>query len=241
MLWRRRAASAAARSVPRATNSSQVAVVPVRRAPARCGAARAVRSRSRSATRSVPRNSPIAISSGASVRARMSARLAGGVAGVQRDDDGARVVRGQAGDHPVPGIRRPDGDPVSGGDTEVDHRRGGPAHLVAQLGEGQCLLGRDQRVVVGKLHGRSGPAPQEWSAGRSSSMLLRNSIARLLFPPFRKLHGAQSSAGPPKQVLGRLAYRDGGGPEVPGGGPRVAGRQSGRRVRSAQGPRRAGP
>ena len=40
--------------------------------------------------------------------------LGGGVAGVQRHHHGAGVMGGQAGDHPVPGVRRPDRDPVAG-------------------------------------------------------------------------------------------------------------------------------
>ena len=59
--------------------------------------------------------------------------LAGGVAGVERDDDGARVVRGQARDHPVPGVRRPDRDPVAGVHAEVDHRGGGLPDLGSEL------------------------------------------------------------------------------------------------------------
>ena len=55
---------------------------------------------------------------------------------------------------------------------------------------------------------------------------------------------ARSTAGfvarAPKQVLGRLAYKGDRGPGVPGRGPAVAGRQSGRRIRSAQGAWRPG-
>ncbi len=53
------------------------------------------------------------------------------VAGVQRHHDRAGVVRGQAGDHPVPGIRRPDRHPVAGVHAEADHRGCGATHLVA--------------------------------------------------------------------------------------------------------------
>ena len=65
------------------------------------------------------------------------AGLAGGVAGVQRHEHAAGVGGGQARDHPVPGVRRPDRDPVPGADAQVDHRGGGSADLVAQLGECQ--------------------------------------------------------------------------------------------------------
>ena len=126
--------------------------------------------------------------------------LAGGVAGVQRDDNRARVVRGQAGDHPVPGIRRPDGHPVSGGNAVVDHRRGGPAHLVAQPGEGQCLLRRDQRVVVGK---RTGDPVQHRRSGLRDLVIDAppELIARLLFPPIRKLRGAHRRPGHQSKCL----------------------------------------
>ncbi len=80
-------------------------------------------------------------------------RLARGVAGVQRHDDRARVADGQAGDHPVPGVRGPDGDAVARVHAEVDHRRGGLPHFGPELGEGQRLVGRDDRVVVGELLG----------------------------------------------------------------------------------------
>ena len=89
--------------------------------------------------------------------------FARGVAGVEGDDHAARVVGGQAGDDPVPGVRRPDRDAVPGGDAQVDHRRGGGADLVAQLREGQPPVVGHQRVVVGELVGnpvqdlRNGP------------------------------------------------------------------------------------
>ena len=88
--------------------------------------------------------------------------FARGVAGVEGDDHAACVVGGQARDDPVPGVRRPDRDAVSGGDAEVDHRRGGSADLVAQLRVGQPSVsggiagtagGGNQRVVVGELVG----------------------------------------------------------------------------------------
>ena len=151
--------------------------------------------------------------------------LAGGVAGVQRHDDAARVVGGQARDHPVPGVRRPDRDPVAGADAQVDHRRGGPSDLGPQLGERQPPIVGDQGIVVGELVGN--PVQDRRNGPRD---------------PRRYAPAADLVIDAPltKQVLGRLAYRDGRGPGVPGRGPRVAGRQPRRRIRRAQGPRRAG-
>ena len=99
--------------------------------------------------------------------------LAGGVAGVQRHEHAAGVVRGQARHHPVPGIRRPDRDPVPGAYAEFEHRGGGPADLVAQLAERQPPIVGHQRVVVEELVGnpvqdlRNGPI-----GSLPSSMLL---------------------------------------------------------------------
>ena len=59
------------------------------------------------------------------------AGFARGVAGVQRHHGCASVMDRQAGDHPMPGVRRPDGHPVSGLDAERDERGGRPVHLVA--------------------------------------------------------------------------------------------------------------
>ena len=63
--------------------------------------------------------------------------------------------------------------------AQVDHRRGGPADLVAQLGEGQPPILGDQRVVLGELVGnpvqdlRNGPRIVPCPAGvAQSSMLL---------------------------------------------------------------------
>ena len=117
---------ASPRSAPRATNSSQVPSSLLDRARGRRGAGPAAASRSRSAT-------PV----GAEELAHREQQrrpgagqdvggLAGGVAGVQRHHHAAGVVRGQARDHPVPGVRRPDRDPVAGGHAQVDHRRGSP-------------------------------------------------------------------------------------------------------------------
>ena len=77
--------------------------------------------------------------------------LGGGIAGVQRYHGGAGVMGGQAGNHPMPGVRRPDRHPVARAHTQRDHRRRGTAHLVAQLGKSEGAIGRDQRVVFGKL------------------------------------------------------------------------------------------
>ena len=101
--------------MPWPMNSSHVSVARLLdRGPARCDADRAVR---------------IAVEVGDSVGAEELAhreqqrgagacqdvgRPRGGVAGVQRHDDGAGVVGGQAGDHPVPGVRRPDRHPIAG-------------------------------------------------------------------------------------------------------------------------------
>ncbi len=73
----------------------------------------------------------------------------GGVAGVQRHHRGAGVVDRQAGHHPVPGVRRPDGHPVCGFDTEGDQRRRGAVDRVAQLGRRETPVLGDQRRVVG--------------------------------------------------------------------------------------------
>jgi hypothetical protein len=79
--------------------------------------------------------------------------LAGGISSVQRNHRGAGAVGGQAGHHPVPAVRRPERDPIATANAEVNHRGGGPTHLVAQLTEGQALVVGDQRIVVGKLTG----------------------------------------------------------------------------------------
>ena len=150
--------------------------------------------------------------------------LAGGVAGVQRHEHAAGVGGGQARHHPVPGVRRPDRDPVPGADAQVDHRRGGPADLVAQLGEGQPPIRRRRPARHARRIGRqSGPGPAEWSSDR---------------PALRR--GPVIDAPLTKQVLGRLAYKSDRGPGVQGRGPRLARRQPRRRIRRAQGPRRAG-
>ena len=92
----------------------------------------------RSAALSRPRNAP----DGEQQRRRGAGQdvggLAGGVAGVERDEHAAGVVRRQARHHPVLGVRRPDRDPVAGLDAEVDHRRGGLPDLGEQLGVGQA-------------------------------------------------------------------------------------------------------
>ena len=66
----------------------------------------------------------------------------GGVTGVQRHHGGAGVVDRQAGHHPMPGVRRPDGHPVSGLHAERDQRGRSPVYLVAQGGGGE---GRGRR------------------------------------------------------------------------------------------------
>ncbi len=144
---------------------------PSRSVPGRCAAAPAgnpgpVR---RSCRRRRTRPSPPAAAPRCAPGCRWPRR---GVAGVQRHHDPARVVRGQACDHPVPGVRRPDRHPVAGADAHVDHPRGGPSDLGPQLGERQPPIdpgrtagtaGSDQRVVVGELVGnpvenrRNGP------------------------------------------------------------------------------------
>ena len=75
--------------------------------------------------------------------------LGGGVAGVQWDDDGAGVVGGQCGHHPVPGVRAPDGDPVADRDAQVDHGRRGTSYFIAQLAVSEAFIGRDQGVMLG--------------------------------------------------------------------------------------------
>ncbi len=86
--------------------------------------------------------------------------LAGCVAGVQWNEHAAGVVRRQARHHPVPGVRRPDGDAITWFDAKVDHRRGGLPDLRAQVGERQCSRcgriagsagGRHDCGVVGEL------------------------------------------------------------------------------------------
>ena len=130
--------------------------------------------------------------------------LAGGVAGVQRHQHAARVMGRQARHHPVPGVRRPDRDPVPGVDAELDHRRGGLADLGPQFAERDLPIVGDQRIVVGELVGnpvqdlRNGPwivpCPSAWP--------------HVIDAPLTK------------QVLGRLAYKGDRGPGVPGRGPR---------------------
>ena len=82
----------------------------------------------------------------------------------------------------------------------------------------------DQRVVVGELVGN--PVQD-----------LRNGPRIVPCPRACPVIDAPLT----KQVLGRLAYKGDRGPGVQGRGPRLARRQSRRRIRRAQGPRRAGP
>ena len=71
--------------------------------------------------------------------------------GVERHDDGAGAVDGQARDHPVPGVRRPDRNVVAGLDAVGDQRGGGPPGLRAEFAEGQPAVLGDQCGLLGKL------------------------------------------------------------------------------------------
>ena len=138
-------------------------------------------------------------------------------------------MRGQAGDHPVPAVRRPDRHPVAGVHTEADHRCRGAAHLVPQLGEGERPIFGDQGIVVGKF------ARDVVQRRRNGLRVARHRTPRLFC--YRRWR-AHFAAGLTKQVLGRLAYRGARRRGVQGRGPRLAGREPGRRIRRPQGARR---
>ncbi len=79
--------------------------------------------------------------------------LAGGEAGVDRYQYGARVVNGKAGDDPVPGVRRPDRDPSAGLHAESGEGRGRATDLIVQLSEGEVAVIGDQSGMVGVVEG----------------------------------------------------------------------------------------
>ena len=224
-------ASAAARSVAAGHELVPGAVVLCRRAPARCAAGRAVASRSQFGGPVGPeelahRDQQRRFGAGQDVGG-----LAGGVSGVQRDDN-ARPRSAWPGRRPpsarCSATRWPPGRRRAHRGRSSPRRPGAPRRAARRRSVSFFA------VTSASWSGSSTAirsSTAEWSAGgrhRCSSGL----IARLLV----------DRCALTKQVLGRLAYRDGwrsrsSGREV----RRVAGRQSGRRIRSAQRPRRAGP
>jgi len=80
-------------------------------------------------------------------------QLVGAVARVQRDDDGTEPRACVLGDEPRRPIRQPDGDGVAGADADGGESAGQRARALAQIGEGQALVGEDDRFAVRRSRG----------------------------------------------------------------------------------------
>ena len=223
-------ASAASRSVPRATNSSQVPSSFSIGTRTMCAQFRQGVAVEVEAALSAPRNS-----AGREQQRRAGAGqdvggLAGGVAGVQRHEHAAGVGA-------WPGTRPPSAR-CSATRSRPGPRRRRPGRSSPRR---PARTSSRNSAKVSRVPADRGPPStsaswsENWSAIRSRTcgMVLGSSPA---LRPWAHVIDAPLT----KQVLGRLAYKSDRGPGVPGRGPRLARRQPRRRVRRAQGPRRAG-
>ena len=100
-------------------------------------------------------------------------------AGVDRHDHPAGGMHPERSDGPLPDVRRPDGDPVTGLNARGHHRPGGPMHLVPELDPRPVDVPVDQRLSI--TEALSGVIHQ-----------LRNRLPR------RRTHPAHSS-DPPRE------------------------------------------
>ena len=111
--------------------------------------------------------------SAAGPRARQDvSRLGGGVAGVQRHQHRTRMVGGQAGDHPVPGVRATRPATRSPGLTPRSTMAAAARRTSSRSWVNVSVFSGAPALRGRGAHGRSDPAPQVSSAGRSSSKLL---------------------------------------------------------------------
>ncbi|OBI89001.1 hypothetical protein A9X00_21810 [Mycobacterium sp. 1245805.9] len=103
------------------------------------------------------------------------AGFSGRVSGVERHHGGPGVVNRQAGHHPVPGVRRPDGNPVPGPHAQCDEGGRRAVHLVTK-GRAARMYGVVDAAVIGVPDERLGEVGRAFIVTRPGAELDEQSV-----------------------------------------------------------------